>query len=129
LKERRINNPFESGLNTFLQISPEPLPVEPAVHEGIAVEETKPRQIQTPAKKVGIIPKRRGVGKARSEGLKEGYVRFSSVAREDTLFKLKALAWWRRMDIYQMVEEALTDYLKKKPNLEDLEKAVETYKG
>lgn len=47
-------------------------------------------------------------------GLKDGWIRATFIVREDYLDKIKALAYWERKDIKQVVDEAMTEYLKKK---------------
>lgn len=47
-------------------------------------------------------------------GLKEGWIRATFIVREEYLNKIKALAYWERKDIKQVVDEAMTEYLKNK---------------
>ncbi|HOK80931.1 MAG TPA: hypothetical protein PK303_08875 [bacterium] len=48
------------------------------------------------------------------EGLKEGWIRATFIVREDYLEKIKAVSYWDRKDIKQVVDEALGGYLKNK---------------
>jgi len=47
-------------------------------------------------------------------GLKQGWIRATFIVREDYLEKIKALSYWERKDIKQVVDEALTEYLRAK---------------
>jgi hypothetical protein len=47
-------------------------------------------------------------------GLKPGWTRATLILREDNLNKIKALAYWDRKNIKDILDEALTVYLKKK---------------
>lgn len=47
-------------------------------------------------------------------GLKEGWTRATIIVQDEQLSKLKALAYWERKDIKEVVEEAFTHYLKDK---------------
>ncbi len=47
-------------------------------------------------------------------GLKEGWTRATFIVREEHLEKIKALSYWERKDIKEVVDEALTEYLKGK---------------
>lgn len=47
-------------------------------------------------------------------GLKQGWIRATFIVRENYLEKIKALSYWERKDIKQVVDEALTEYLKNK---------------
>jgi len=65
-------------------------------------------------------PKKRGrpktstriITKSSQEGAKEGYTRATFIVREDLLDKVKALAYWDRKLIKDVVEEALENHLK-----------------
>ena len=48
------------------------------------------------------------------EGLKEGWIRATFIVREEHLEKIKAVSYWDRKDIKQVVDEALGEYLKNK---------------
>ncbi|MCX7705717.1 MAG: hypothetical protein N2115_05615 [bacterium] len=47
-------------------------------------------------------------------GLKEGWIRATFIVREEHLEKIKALSYWERKDIKNVVDEALSQYLKNK---------------
>ena len=47
-------------------------------------------------------------------GLKPGWTRASFIVKEDNLMKIKALAYWERKDIKQIMDEAISDYLEGK---------------
>ena len=44
-------------------------------------------------------------------GLKPGWTRASFIVREDNLTKIKALAYWERVNIKHVLDEALSTYL------------------
>jgi len=48
------------------------------------------------------------------QGLKEGWARATFIVREDYIDRLKAVAYWDRKHIKEVVDEALTAYLKEK---------------
>jgi len=48
------------------------------------------------------------------QGLKEGWARATFIVREDYIDKLKAVAYWDRKQIKEVIDEALTAYLKGK---------------
>ncbi len=48
------------------------------------------------------------------QGLKEGWARATFIVREDYIDKLKAVAYWDRKQIKEVIDEALTAYLKEK---------------
>jgi hypothetical protein len=52
--------------------------------------------------------------KSSFEGLKEGWTRATFILREDYLEKIKSLAYWRRKNIKEVMDEVLEDYLKGK---------------
>jgi len=52
--------------------------------------------------------------KTTKQGLKEGWARATFIVREDYVDKLKAVAYWDRKQIKEVVDEALTAYLKGK---------------
>jgi hypothetical protein len=47
-------------------------------------------------------------------GLKSGDIRATLILKEKTLDKVKALAYWERKDIKEVINEALDQYLKGK---------------
>lgn len=44
-------------------------------------------------------------------GLKSGWIRATFIVREEKLSRLKALAYWERKEIKEIVDEAITEYL------------------
>jgi hypothetical protein len=48
------------------------------------------------------------------EGLKDGWIRATFILRKDYLEKLKALAYWERKKIKEVIDDALRLYLKGK---------------
>jgi len=52
--------------------------------------------------------------KTTKQGLKEGWVRATFIVREDYVGKLKAVAYWDRKQIKEVIDEALTAYLEGK---------------
>jgi len=65
-------------------------------------------------------PKKRGrpktstriITKGSQKGVQEGYTRATFIVREDILEKVKALAYWDRILIKDVIEEALENHLK-----------------
>ena len=47
-------------------------------------------------------------------GLKDGWIRATFILRKDYLEKLKALAYWKRKKIKEVIDDALGLYLKGK---------------
>ena len=58
-------------------------------------------------------------------GLKPGWTRASFIVREDNLKKIKALAYWERKNIKQILDEALAAYFKDK----DVKPIPESFEG
>jgi len=56
----------------------------------------------------------RVITKSSQEGLKEGWTRATFIVREEHLEKLKALAYWERKQLKELVDEVLSSYLKHK---------------
>lgn len=54
------------------------------------------------------------LSKTSEEGLKDGWIRATFILRKDYLEKLKALAYWERKKIKEVVDDALSLYLKGK---------------
>ena len=52
--------------------------------------------------------------KTSQQGLKDGWTRATFILRKDHLEKLKSLSYWERKKIKEVVDEALTFYLRKK---------------
>lgn len=52
--------------------------------------------------------------KSSFEGLKEGWTRATFILREDYLEKIKSLAYWRRKNIKEVMDEVLEEYFKGK---------------
>jgi hypothetical protein len=54
------------------------------------------------------------LNKTSQEGLKDGWIRATFILRKDYLEKLKALAYWERKKIKQVVDEAFRLYLRRR---------------
>jgi hypothetical protein len=54
------------------------------------------------------------LNKTTQEGLKDGWIRATFILRKDYLEKLKALAYWERKRIKEVIDEALSLYLRRK---------------
>lgn len=67
---------------------------------------------QEPTKKRGR-PKTstRQITKSSQEGTKENETRATFIVREDTLDKIKAVAYWERVQIKEVLNTALQEYL------------------
>jgi len=52
--------------------------------------------------------------KTTQQGLQDGWTRATFILRKNHLEKLKALAYWERKTIKEVMDEALEDYLKGK---------------
>ncbi len=59
-------------------------------------------------------PTQRVITKTSQGGLKEGWTRATFIVREEHLEKLKALAYWERKQLKELVDEVLGSYLKSK---------------
>jgi len=55
-----------------------------------------------------------GSNKTSQQGLKDGWTRATFILRKDYLEKLKSLSYWERKKIKEVVDEALTLYLRRK---------------
>jgi hypothetical protein len=54
------------------------------------------------------------LNRTSQEGLKDGWIRATFILRKDYLEKLKALAYWERKKIKEVIDDALRLYLKGK---------------
>jgi uncharacterized protein YnzC (UPF0291/DUF896 family) len=52
--------------------------------------------------------------KTPQKGLKQGWIRATFILRKDYLEKIKAIAYWRRKNIKEIIDELLGSYLKGK---------------
>ena len=52
--------------------------------------------------------------KTSYDGLREGWTRATFILREDYLEKIKSLAYWKRRNIKEVMDEVLEEYLKGK---------------
>ena len=52
--------------------------------------------------------------KTTQEGLKEGWIRATFIVRQSHLEKVKSVAYWDRKQLKEVIDEALTAYLKGK---------------
>lgn len=62
----------------------------------------------------------RKIEKSSQEGLSSGWTRATFIVSEDHLKKLKAVAYWDRKPIKDVVAEALGAYLEGKNDVEDI---------
>ena len=56
-------------------------------------------------------PSRQARGTTTSRGLRPGWTRATFIVRDETLQKLKAVAYWDRKELKRVVEEAFQSYL------------------
>ncbi|OGP94423.1 MAG: hypothetical protein A2157_18395 [Deltaproteobacteria bacterium RBG_16_47_11] len=54
------------------------------------------------------------LNKTSQKGLKDGWIRATFILRKDYLEELKALAYWERKKIKEVIDEALRLYLRRK---------------
>ena len=54
------------------------------------------------------------ISKSSQEGLKDGWTRATFILRKDHLEKIKAVAYWKRKNIKEVMDEALKTYLRGK---------------
>jgi hypothetical protein len=52
--------------------------------------------------------------KTSYDGLREGWTRATFILREDYLGKIKSLAYWKRRNIKEVMDDILGEYLKGK---------------
>ena len=52
--------------------------------------------------------------KTSYEGLREGWTRATFILREGYLEKIKSLAYWKRKNIKEVIDDVLGEYLKGK---------------
>jgi uncharacterized protein YnzC (UPF0291/DUF896 family) len=57
---------------------------------------------------------KKGSTKSSEKGLQDGWTRDTFILRIDYLEKIKALAYWQRKKVKDVVDEALGSYLKGK---------------
>jgi len=50
--------------------------------------------------------------KTSYDGLREGWTRATFILREDYLEKIKSLAYWKRRNIKEVMDEVFEEYLK-----------------
>jgi uncharacterized protein YnzC (UPF0291/DUF896 family) len=62
----------------------------------------------------GAMTLKQGVINSSQRGLTNGWTRNTFILREDYLEKIRALAYWERKTIKEVVDEALGSYLKGK---------------
>ncbi|MCM8815152.1 MAG: hypothetical protein NC931_04125 [Candidatus Omnitrophica bacterium] len=71
------------------------------------------KQVKGETARTPLVQKRYDIPKTKL-GLKEGWIRATFIVREEYLEKVKAISYWDRKDIKQVIDEALTAYLKEK---------------
>ncbi|MCP4583638.1 MAG: hypothetical protein GY839_18670 [candidate division Zixibacteria bacterium] len=69
------------------------------------------RKPKTPPRKMKMKKPKNDTDSARA-GLKPGWIRATIIVREENLKKVKALAYWERKDIKQIIDEALNSHFK-----------------
>jgi len=69
--------------------------------------------------KAGVAVKRETT-KTSQIGTKPGETRATFIINEDTLENLKALAWYERKSIKQVLNEALEEYFKRIKNIKEV---------
>jgi len=52
--------------------------------------------------------------KTSYDGLREGWTRATFILREDYLEKIKSIAYWKRRNIKEVMDDVLGEYLKGK---------------
>lgn len=57
-----------------------------------------------------MIPKK-GIINSSEKGLKDGWTRDTFILRKDYLEKIRALAYWERKKVKEVIDEALGSYL------------------
>ena len=55
---------------------------------------------------------RKGIAKSSQEGLQDGWTRATFILRKDHVEKVKALAYWDRKKVKEVIDEALGAYLR-----------------
>ena len=55
---------------------------------------------------------RKGIAKSSQEGLQDGWTRATFILRKDHSEKVKALAYWDRKKVKEVMDEALGAYLR-----------------
>jgi len=89
---------FSGGLNSLLQSTKD--------------EPVKAQQNQEPKAKRGRpTTSTREITKSSQEGTREGETRATFIVKESALETFKALAFWERKQIKEMMQEAMTTYL------------------
>lgn len=68
-------------------------------------------QVHSPPRTGGTQKPPRPSPTASQEGLPEGWIRATFIVQEEHLAKIKALAYWERKQIKEIMTEALSAYL------------------
>jgi hypothetical protein len=89
---------------------------EPIEKEQLHVEQSQIDETKTPGRPKALSRK---IEKSSQEGLATGWTRATFIVSEDNLKKLKAVAYWDRKPIKDVVSEALSTYLDGK-DVEDI---------
>ena len=66
----------------------------------------------------------RVITKSPQNGLKEGWTRWTFILREEHLEKIKSISFYEGRNIKDIVDEAMSEYLKDKKNRPILRKAI-----
>lgn len=89
--------------DTFFWVKSGELNRSPKRNSIQSIQSRRDESDQSPQKKTTTDPKR--------AGLKKGWIRATFIVREEKLSHLKALAYWDRKEIKEIVDEAITEYL------------------
>jgi len=57
---------------------------------------------------------KKGIKNSSEKGLKDGWTRDTFILRKDYLEKIRALAYWKRKEVKEVIDEALESYLEGK---------------
>ena len=97
-------------------------PVKPEAEDEVAGTVT-----QKPRRRSGTS--KLAKGDSTRVGLKYGEIRFTFVIREDYEEKMKALAYYNRLNIKEMMDEIITEYMEKKKTRDILDEAMTAYQN
>jgi hypothetical protein len=99
---------FKGGLSTLLGESKQ-APQEDAIK---SLKERLPKEQPGRPKPGRPTTIHREITKTSQKGVREGETRATFIVNEDLLAKVKALAYWERQTIKDILNKALEDYLK-----------------
>ena len=102
------SDPPDKAPNGSGEPSPLSNPQQPS-NDGNPSKHELPRPPSTQEKP--STPSRQARGSTTSRGLRPGWTRATFIVRDETLQKLKAVAYWDRKELKRVVEEAFQSYL------------------